>query len=261
MELLLSDPYTYIDAFLLVFVRMLSLLLAVPLFSSRSVPTLVKIGLAFFLSTIVINSIDVEVTVRSTEIVNYAITVGKEFITGWLIGYAAYLAYTTLVLAGQFIDMQIGFSMVNVFDPLSQIQLSITGNLYYYLVLLLTVASNAHFLFIKAIIRSFDFIPIGQMSLSANLNNGVIAFYSKFFSVALQIAAPFFFVMLMTNIVLAILARTAPQMNLFVIGFPVKIMLGMLLMLVTMNIFTSVSDIIVEMFQEFMDTTIRGMMP
>lgn len=261
MELLLSDPYMYIDAFLLVFVRMLSLLLAVPLFSSRSVPTLVKIGLAFFLSAIVINTVDVEATVRSTDIANYALTVGKEFIVGWLIGFAAYLAYTTLVLAGQFIDMQIGFSMVNVFDPLSQIQLSITGNLYYYLVLLLTVASNAHFLFIKAILRSYDFVPLGSLLLSGSLRNGFIGFYSRFFSVALQIAAPFFFVMLMTNVVLAILARTAPQMNLFVIGFPVKIMLGMLVMLITMNIFSNVSDIIVEMFQEFMDTTIRGMMP
>jgi flagellar biosynthetic protein FliR len=261
MDLLLADPYGYIDAFLLVFVRMLSLFLAVPLFSNRTIPTFVKIGLAFFLSTIVINLIDVEMTVHSTDIVNYALTVGKEFLFGWLVGFSAYVAYSALLLAGQFIDVQIGFSMVNVFDPLSQVQLSITGNLYYYMVLLLTVASNAHYLFIKAIINSYDFVPIGGIFLSPNLYNSFIGFYTTFFMVALQIAAPFFFIMLMTNIVLAILARTAPQMNLFVIGFPIKILLGLFVMMITMNIFANVSDIIVEMFQRFMDTTIRGMMP
>jgi flagellar biosynthetic protein FliR len=222
---------------------------------------MVKIGLAFFITIIVLNIVDTEISVASTDIVNFALAIGKEFITGWLIGFSAYLAYTSLVLAGQFVDMQIGFSMVNVFDPLSQVQITITGNLYYYLVLLLTVASNAHYLFIKAIINSFDFVPIGGLFLSPDLYNGFIGFYGQFFAVALQIAAPFFFVMLMTNFVLAILARVAPQMNLFVIGFPVKILLGLAVLLVTMSVFSNVNEMIIEMVKNFLDQTVRGMMP
>jgi flagellar biosynthetic protein FliR len=261
LELLVSDPYAYIDVFLLIFIRILSLFLAVPMFSNRTIPRLVKVGLAFFISLILINVVDLEISVSSSDLMNYALVLVKEFITGWLIGFSAYLAYTTLVLAGQFVDSQIGFSMVNVFDPLSQIQISITGNLYYYLVLLLTIASNAHYFFIRAIINSYDFVPIGGLFLSPDLYNGLIGFFARFFGVALQIAAPFFFIMLLTNVVLAILARTAPQMNLFVIGFPIKILLGMLVMLITMSVFDNISEMIIDMAKDFMNSTIKGMMP
>jgi len=210
---------------------------------------------------IMINIIDIQATVSSTDLVGYGIAVAKEFITGWLIGFTAYLAYTALVLAGQFVDMQIGFSMVNVFDPLSQIQISITGNLYYYLVLLLTIASNAHYFFLRAIVNSYDFVPIGGLFLSPTLYSGFIGFFAQFFSIALQIASPFFFIMLLTNFVLAILARVAPQMNLFVIGFPIKILLGMFVMLITMSVFGNISDMIIETAKNFMNSTIQGMMP
>lgn len=262
MDLLLSDPYAYVDALLLVFVRVLSLFLAVPFFSNRTVPYMTKIGLAFFISVITINVIDIQYVTPSTDIVNFMLAVGSEFIIGWLIGFASYIAYSSLVLAGQFIDQQIGFAMVNVFDPLSQVQLSITGNLYYYLVLLITLATNAHFYFIKGIVVSFDYIPIGKLTLSGELRNaftGKTGFYAEFFILALRIAAPFFFVMLVTNVVLAILARTAPSMNLFVIGFPIKLLLGISLLLVTMTVFPSVADMVIQHSNAFMDQVIRGL--
>lgn len=261
MELLLSDPYKYLDVFLLVFIRTGSLFVSVPIFSNRNIPVIAKIGLAFFITTIVINVIDVQAPVSSTDAVAFGVVIIKEFIVGWLIGMSAYLVFTILTLAGQFIDYQIGFSMVNVFDPLSQIQLTITGTFYYYLVLLLTLLTSTYHYFIKAIVKSFELIPIGQVVLTTQLYDGFIGFMNELFLIALQIAAPFFFVMLLTDVVLGILARTAPQMNLFVIGFPIKIFLGLAVMLITLNIFPSVGEMLTDKIIVFIDKIIKGMMP
>ena len=261
MELLLTNPFEFLDQFLLVFVRMVSLFIAVPLFSNRNIPVIAKIGLAFFISTIIINSVEFSPISLSTNFVAYMFAIIKEVFIGWMIGLAAYLAYSILILAGQFIDYQIGFSMVNVFDPLSQIQLTITGNFYYYLVLLVTIITNAHHYFIRGLIQSFELIPIGQVIVSPDLYSSFIGFYDDFFITALQIAAPFFLTLLLTNVILGILARTAPQMNLFVIGFPIKIFLGLLVLFVTLSIFETVSDRIIDKSLQYMDSVIKGMMP
>lgn len=261
MDLLLSNPYQYLDVFLLVFVRTASLFISVPIFSNKNVPVIAKIGLAFFISTIVINVIHVTTTVTSTEPISFAFALIKESFVGWLIGLGAYMVFSILTLAGQFIDYQIGFSMVSVFDPLSQIQLTITGTFYYYLVLLITLITNSFHYFIKAIVKSFELIPLGQVFLSTKLYDGFIGFMNELLLIAMQIAAPFFFVMLLTDVILGVLARTAPQMNLFVIGFPIKIFLGLVIMLITINIFPSVSNIITDKFIIFIDNIIKGMMP
>lgn len=261
MELLLSDPYKYLDVFLLVFIRTGSLFVSVPIFSNRNIPVIAKVCLAFFITTIIVNVINVQAPVSSQDVVGFGIVLIKEFFVGWLIGMGAYLVFTILTLAGQMIDYQIGFSMVNVFDPLSQVQLTISGTFYYYLVLLLTLLTGIYHYFIRAIVKSFELIPIGEVVFTTQLYDGVIGFINEIFLVALQIAAPFFFVMLLTDVVLGILARTAPQMNLFVIGFPIKIFLGLAVILITLNIFPSVGDMITEKVVSFIDQIIKGMMP
>jgi flagellar biosynthetic protein FliR len=261
MSLLLSDPYVYLDVLMLVFVRALGMLLMVPILSNRNVPYMSKIALTFFLSVIVITTIDLEMTVASTDVVNFAIAVLFEFITGWLIGFAAYIVFSILTLAGQFIDAQIGFSMVNVFDPLSQIQLTITGNLYYYLLIMVTLMTSAHHMFIRALVDSYTLIPLGRMALTPELQETFFGYMNQYFGLALQISAPIFFVMIITNVVLGILARTVPQLNMFVIGFPIKILFGLLTLYVTLALFGTVSDLIINDTESLMRDVIEGMMP
>lgn len=261
MDLLLSNPYQYLDVFLLIFVRISSLFIAVPIFSNRNIPPIAKVGLSFFISLIVINVIDVSSPVSSTDVIGFAFAILQEVFVGWIIGFASYIVFSILTLAGQFIDTQIGFSMVNVFDPMSQITLSITGALYYYLVLLIVLVTNAYHFFISAIMKSFEWIPIGHVALTSNLYDSFIGIFNDLVIIAMQIAAPFFFIMLLTDVVLGLLARTAPQMNLFVIGFPIKIFLGLAVMLVTMNVFSSVSDMVMDKTIHLIDNIIRGMVP
>lgn len=261
MDLLLSNPFQYLDVFLLVFVRTVSLFIAIPIFSNKNIPPIAKIGLAFFISVIVVNVIHVSAPVPSTDVIGYGFAILQEIFVGWIIGFASYIVFSILTLAGQMIDTQVGFSMVNVFDPMSQITLSISGVLYYYLVLLIILVTNSYHFFIKALMKSFEWIPIGHVTITSNLFDSFTGIFNDLFVIALQIAAPFFFIMLLTDVVLGLLARTAPQMNLFVIGFPIKIFLGLAVMLVTMNVFSSVSDMIMDKTITFIDNIIRGMVP
>lgn len=261
MQILLSNPYIYLDALLLILVRVLGMMIMMPFLSNRNIPTNAKIGLAFFFSMIIINIIPIELQVSSTDVVNYAIVVIKEFIVGWLIGFSAYFVFTILTLAGQFVDYEVGFSMVNVFDPMSQTQITITGNFYYFLFLLFFLITRSYYFIFKGLKESFTLIPLGQMQLTTYLYDTVIGYFQTVLLLSIQIAAPIFFVMLITNIVLGILARTVPQLNMFVIGFPIKILLGLIVLFLTLYLFDNVSEMVIKEFVTLMNKFIRGMAP
>ena len=261
MELLLNDPYAYLDVFLLIIVRMLGVMLLMPFFSNRNIPALGKLSITVFTSLILVNIVPLELSVTSAEPIGYGILVIKEFLAGWLIGLSAYSVFAALTLAGQFIDYQIGFSMVNVFDPLSQTNITITGNFYYFLYLMLFLVTRSYAYVFIALKNSFTFIPIGEMVLSQYLYHSFIDFFNVFFLIALQISAPIFFVMLITNAVLGILARTVPKLNMFVIGFPIKIMLGLLILYLLSYLFVNLSDLISDEFLRMMEVFIKGMSP
>ncbi len=261
MELLLSDPIGYLDTFLLIMVRVLGITVLVPFFGNSNVPMMTKIILSFFISVIVFSTASIVAPVSSSNIFAYGGVVAIEFVTGLAIGFGAYVVYSILSLAGQFIDMQIGFSMVNVFDPLSEIQLTITGNLYYYLLMIITLILNAHHYFLKTLIDSFFRIPLGGAVLSPALEEATVGFIPAYFSMALRIATPIFFVMLITNVVLGILARTVPQLNMFVVGFPIKILFGLSTIFVMLAFFDNISEMLIGESQKQMMEIIEGMMP
>lgn len=261
IEQILSNPYMFIDAFLLIVIRTLGMMLMMPFLSNRNIPSIAKLGVTLFVAIILINVVPIDLAVSSAQPLEFAVYVVKEFITGWLLGFSAYVVFAILTLAGQFIDYQIGFSMVNVFDPMSETQITITGNLYYFIFLLIFLMTRSYFFIFKGLKESFMYVPLGQMTLSTYLYNSFIDFFNDFFLTALQIAAPIFFVMLVTNVVLGILARTVPQLNMFAIGFPIKILLGLFVLYLTMYLFDNVADIIIDKFLNLMEAFIKGMAP
>lgn len=205
------------------------------------------------------NLVPLDVATSSAYPIDFALLVIKEFITGWLIGFSAFVVFSILTLAGQFIDFQVGFSMVNVFDPLSQTQLTITGNFFYFIFLMIFLVTRSYYLVLRGLILSFEIIPLGQMQTSIFLYDSILDFFVDYFVTALTIALPIFFVIMITNAVLGILARTVPQLNMFVIGFPIKILLGLIVLFLTMYTFGNVSESIISKFMDLMERVIYGM--
>ncbi len=249
----------YIETFLLIFTRIVSMFIMLPFFGSQNTPRRLKALLAFALTVIMIQIMPLQSPVSADLPVAYALAAAKEFFTGWLMGFAVYLVYSVLTMAGQFIDAQIGLSMVSMIDPSSQMQFTVTGNLYYFMMIFIILMTRTYYYFLEGLKRSFRLIPLGGANLSYDLYDSMFYFLRDYFLMALQIALLVFFVMMISNAVLGILARTAPQLNMFVVGFPIKLLLGLATLYVTFFVFEGLSAMVIDRGTETMYDFIRGM--
>ncbi|RXT15128.1 flagellar biosynthetic protein FliR [Ammoniphilus sp. CFH 90114] len=221
-------------SFLLIFVRLTSYFVTVPIFSSKNVPQTAKIGLAFFLSLITFTSLGIE-PVRFDE--TYFLLILKEVFIGLTLGFIGTLILYAIQTAGGFIDMQMGLAMASVIDPQTGIHTPLMGQFKYILALLFLLSTNAHHLLIQGIIESYKIVPLDQLGL--NISGGNItsvisqAFYHMFLS-AFMIAAPIVVSLFLVDVALGIVARTVPQLNIFVIGIPIKLLTGFLILIVVL---------------------------
>lgn len=237
------------EIYLLILVRMSGFIYTAPFFSQKNVPFNVKAGFSIFLSAIVFFTIPLSAP-EYYGIIGYSILIVKEAIAGALMGLFSNIAYYILSFSGQIIDMEIGFSMVSLLDPISGIQTSITSNLYGYLVLLMMISTNLHHYFLRAIVDSYKVISLGQAVFSPNLYQLMLQFIIDYFIIAMRIVLPIFAAILVVNTVLGILAKAAPQLNMFVIGMQLKILVGLLVLYLIIGLVPSVADFI---FNEMMD--------
>jgi flagellar biosynthesis protein FliR len=261
LEIPLGLLFGKIDAFILVFVRMTALFVVAPMFGRRNIPTYFKIGFSFLLALILINTTQLPTVDFYDSIYKYAALIIMEFIVGITIGYISYLVFTAIYMAGQLIDMQVGFGMVNVIDPISNIQIPVTSNLYYMICMLIFMASNGHHLLIEALFNSYKTIPLGGAVFNTSLLNDLIRVFGSLFVIGFKISAPVVTAILVTDIALGVLSKTVPQLNVFVVGMPLKIALGLGVVLLTMGLFGSIVETLINGMNSEMFNFIKDMGP
>lgn len=260
MEIPLGMLFNGIDAFILIFIRMTGLFVIAPIFGRRNIPSYFKIGFALILSLILVNTIKAP-TLNYSSFFEYAFLVIKEFLVGLTIGYVAYLIFTAIYMAGQIIDMQIGFGMVNVLDPMSNIQVPITSNFYYIISMLMFLGMNGHFVLIKGLFESYKLVPLGAATFGEKLMNDILNVFGSTFVLGFKISAPIVAAILITDISLGVISRALPQMNVFVVGMPLKIILGIAVMLITIPMFITVMDLIINGMNSDIMTFIKDLGP
>lgn len=246
----------HLEFFLLILVRISGFMVAAPIFSLRNIPMRVKLILAIAVAIIVFNTVPYREIEYSTTI-DYAFVVILEMVAGLIMGFMANVSYYILSFAGQIIDQEIGFSMVNQFDPITSAQVTVTGNFYTYSVMLMVMITNMHHYLIRAIADSFQVLPVGSISLDFTLYEVMKRFVVDYFVIGFRIVLPIFASLLVVNTILAILARVAPQMNMFVIGLQLKVFVGLVVLVLMVMMITGVADLI---FQEMM-SMIRETIP
>ncbi|HOA81963.1 MAG TPA: flagellar biosynthetic protein FliR [Defluviitaleaceae bacterium] len=235
MEILLTDIISKYQIFLMILVRMTGLFLITPIFSRDNIPNILKIGFSFFCSIILINIIDVDfVNLAPFELFIFSI---KELLVGIMLGFVSYLFFTIFYLAGQVIDMQIGFGMVNVLDPQQNIQVPIMGSFYYMICILLFLILDGHHSLIEALVNSYDYIPIGQFRFSGDMINHLVRTLTQVFFISFKISGPVLAAIFLSDVLLGVLAKTMPQMNVFIVGMPLKIFIGIATVVITIPIF------------------------
>lgn len=246
------------EIFLLILVRMSGFIYTAPLFSLKNIPIKVKVGFSVFLAIILFYTSPMSAT-EYMGIIGFAILIVKEAIAGALMGLFSNIAYHILAFAGQVIDMEIGFSMINQLDPASRIQTTITANLYGYLVLLMMIVTNLHHYFIKAVVDSYQVIGLGEAVFPPNMYRLMLRFVIDYFVIAMRIVLPIFTAILVVNTVLGILAKVAPQMNMFVIGMQLKVFVGLLVLYLVIGLAPSVADFLFNEMIELLRSIIEIM--
>lgn len=247
------------ELFLLILMRIATFVYVAPFFNTANTPRNIKIGFAFFLSIITFQLYP-DVTYQYIGTFGYVGLVLKEAIVGLLLGAICNFTMQIIHFAGRFIDMDIGLSMASVMDPTNHTQNGIVGSIYYYMVLLILIASGMHKYLIAAIVETFRHIPVGQMSVNWSLYNTVIDFMSQFLIIGFRIALPIFACMLLLNAVLAIMSKVAPHMNMFVVGMQIKIMGGISVLLVVIYMLPSVANYLYQLMQQMIFEIVQGMM-
>ena len=246
------------ELFVLILIRLASFVYAAPFFNTANVPRKFKVGFAIALSVIVY-AIHPDMSVEYDNMIDYCIIALQEVIVGVILGAASFFCVQIIQFSGKIIDMDIGISMAQLYDPTTRMQVGIMGNFYYYMLMLLLIISGMHRFLIEAIVETYNVIPIGGVKFSGAIYSTVIQFMTDYFVIGFRIALTVFATTLLLNCILAILARIAPQMNMFVVGMQLKIFVGIFVILFTIGMLPAVSNFILEEIQSIFTALVRGM--
>lgn len=243
-------------AFLLIFMRTTAFFVTMPFFSYRNIPNTHKIGFSFFLAWIMFFSINPPTIEVDGQ---YFMLILKEVILGLAIGFSAYFILAAIQIAGSFIDFQMGFAIANVIDPQTGAQSPLIGQFLYTFALLLLITTNAHHLLLDGVYYSYQFVPINQPFLpmgNENIIEFIITSFNSMFIIAFQMSIPVVGSLFLVDIALGIVARTVPQLNIFVVGLPLKILVSFIMLILTM----SALFLLMSQLFETMTYTMRGLM-
>lgn len=241
------------DVFLLIFVRVTGLFVVSPIFGRQNVPALYKIGFSFLTAIILSYTISVPDLGEYSSLISFILLLAKEFIIGLTLGYISYLILTSIYLAGQMIDLHIGFGMVSVFDPETNIQIPVTANFYFIMTMLMFLAIDGHHLLIYTLTESFAILPVGgRLIMEQPLLDFVLELFGSVFAIGFKIAAPVTAAVLIADITLGVIAKAVPQVNVFIVGMPLKILLGLGVILLTLSAFRNIVHVLMGGMREEM---------
>ena len=225
------DFYTLLQghaaAYLLVLTRVTGIFVIAPFFGSLNIPAHIRVGTAVAFSFVLFPIVDSYGPVSAPDnVFLYAAAAAGELFVGWLIGFVAYVTFSAIHFAGKVMDMQVGFAMVNVMDPTSGQQIPLIGSFLYNLAIIILLVTNGHHMILAALVESFRTVPIAGLEPNISMALLIANFTNGIFLTGMKIAMPITFALLLTNVGLGILARTMPQMNIFVVGIPMQLMIG-----------------------------------
>ncbi len=213
--------------FLLVFARVSGLMVAAPLLGSRSIPRTAKAGFALLFSLAVAPLVASKVGGLPTSLPLLAAQAATDALFGLALGYLARLLFASVEMAGYFVDTQMGFGIVNLFNPFTEQQTSVLSVFQYQLATTIYLLANGHLLLLGALADSFTALPPGGVAPHGQIGLVVVPLLKSMFALGFRLALPAAGVLFVMDIAFGLVARMAPQINVFIVGTPAKIILGL----------------------------------
>ncbi|WP_027352945.1 flagellar biosynthetic protein FliR [Desulfosarcina sp. BuS5] len=236
---IINIPLSQIQFFLLIFLRITSIMMVVPVFENRNIPVIFKVGLSFAVSIILFPLIKFDSFPVFTGLLPFALGVAGEIMLGVIIGLSVKLLFSGIQLAGQIAGIQMGLGISRVLDPNMGTQVSNIGQIFNLVALLMFLSINAHHFFLRAIADSFNMVPPLSFQFGNSLIEYLIILTGNMFIIAVKAGAPIMVALLLTSVAFGLVARTVPQMNIMIVAMPLKIAVGLLFLGITLPYLTS----------------------
>lgn len=234
--------------FILVLMRVSGLFVSMPILGSRNVPMMVKAGLAGLISIILVSTLSPLPKGIPHDWGAFLVVGAYEFLIGIGMGFMVSLMFSAVQIAGEIMDLQSGFGMMNIFNPAMETQFPIFGFYLFILWGMFFLWINGHLIVLRILGESYTTLPIGIMNpINKNLGWEITRLGQTMFVFGVRLAGPVIITMILTYAVMGILSRAIPQIHLFVIGFPITIGLGLLVVGISLGVYMGVFE---EMTQE-----------
>ena len=225
-------PFTVdtIETFLLMFVRVVTLLALFPIFGAWAMPPQLKVGLALIITVILFTTSLGGPIVRvpeNTPVAMLIFLIVKEAVVGLAVGYTTVFLFAAVHFAARLVDTEMGFGMVDLIDPFSDEPVTTMGQMWIIVFTIFLLLINGHYFFLISIQKSFEIIPVLGVHIEAGrLAAQFSGMVGQLFVLALKMSAPVYVALILTEMALGVVARTVPQINIFFVGLPMKILVG-----------------------------------
>lgn len=232
--------HVLIAGFLTISVRLTGLMLFAPFFGSVSIPPRVKAGLVLALTLVLYPVVSPRLPVE--DLSGWPGLVFGELLIGAALGIATNLVFDAVSMAGQVLSVQMGYSLVNILDPQTEVDSTVIAMFHSTVALLIFLRLNVHLWLLRAMGRSFTMLPPGSAHLSSAFTSTLVYATGRVFSLGVQIAAPVLSATFLTDVVLGLLGKASPQAPLMLLGPPIKTLLGLAILFVALKYWPAMLD-------------------
>ena len=229
-----ADITTWIGTLFWPFVRIGAMLAIAPIFGARMVPVRVRLVIALSLTWLVIPLLPQVPAIDPLSAAGVLVTL-QQFVIGLAIGFSLQLIFATLIIAGQTIAMGMGLGFAQMVDPQNGVNVPVIGQYYVVIATLLFLAMNGHLVLIRILVDSFQTLPVGVEALTREDLHAIAHWGTRMFADAIMVAIPAVASILLVNLAFGVVSRSAPQLNIFGVGFPVTLTLGFVILIFALS--------------------------
>lgn len=241
----------WLAAFIFPLARILALIASSPVIGNRQIPIRIKVGLSLLITFLIAPTLDIPPNIEASSGVGLFI-LSQQILVGLAMGFAMRLIFTAIDMAGDIMGMQMGLGFASFYDPVNAINTQIVAQFLGVLAALAFLSMNGHLYLLSTLAESFQAFPITDKVPSANAMHTLVLWGGSIFAHALRLSLPLIGALLITNLALGILTRSAPQLNIFAIGFPITLIVGFVTLILILPYLAPVLDIFMQSGQDMM---------
>jgi len=231
------------DYFILIIFRMSGIVFSSPIFGRVNLPIIAKIGLATSLGYLMFNLFPQTVAIQYTTLLGFVLLCAGELLLGMALAYVTNVFFSlTAFTAGQLIDMQVGYGIVNVFDAQNNTQVPMMGNVLNIMLILLFFLVDGHLRLIEMLYLTIDRMPIGTLVFSPTIGWTALEIFMRAFLLGVMIALPIIASGLTIEFAFGMMMRAVPQIHMFIVGIPLKMLVGITIFSFTLPVFANFSN-------------------